>query len=340
MMNSIKCWNCNLVNFATVTHCRRCKNELNNVATGQSGYYEQNLQPNHTGMPTSYPAPVNPQSYNEAGYASPYAGTPNDQTGYASPYNQTGYPSPYGGTPTGTVYSENAAYMPANPHYSYAATPAKLKQGLAITSLVMGIVGMVICFLGLLGAIPGLICGIVAVKKANRNPMEYGGKGMAIAGIVINGLLLLMVPVILAIAIPNLFAARKAANEVSAITTLRRLSSAEAIYQSTAGGGRSYGTLEEMERQNLIKAGSSVNNGYKFKVIVSNCTGTSTRSCIPRFVVLATPEKYGSTGTGKRSFYVDESGVIRGDDRVGMDADSSAPPVPIDRGTPSVRYDD
>jgi type IV pilus assembly protein PilA len=355
-MNSIKCWNCNLVNFATVTHCRRCKNELSGGTTGQSEYYGYNPQPNQTSnpysvdqtsMPNAYSAPVNPAPYNETGYNSPYNGTQNDQTGYGSPYggtpnNQTGYGAPYGGTPTGTVFSENAAYMPPNPYASYAP-PAKLKQGLAIASLTIGLVGLFICFLGMLGSIPGLICGIKAVRKANRNPMEYGGKGMAIAGIVINSLLLLMIPIIAAIAIPNLLAARKAANEAAALRTLHTLSSAEATYQSTTGGGTSYGTLEDLERAGLIKVGTALNSGYKFKVIVSNCTIASAKNCRPHFVVLGTPITYGSTGTGKRSFYLDETGVIRADDRVGMDADGTAPPLPSAPSTPyrpSSPYDD
>jgi type IV pilus assembly protein PilA len=257
-------------------------------------------------MPTPYNAPVNQEPF---------------QGGY--------HPSSYGPTANGTVYSEGATYGSPNAYYSpYAAAPAKLKQGLAITSLVFGCVGLAICFIGLIGAIPGLICGLVAVKKANQKPMEYGGKGMAIAGIVTNGLTLLFIPVVMAIAIPNLMAARKAANEASTIQQLRTLSSAEAIYQSTRGRGSHYATLEELKGEGLIKADSAVSYGYKFKVLVTNCpvtTGIAGSRCQPRFVILATPVSYGSTGTGTRSFYLDETGVIRAVDRVGMDADSSAP---------------
>lgn len=313
-MNSVKCWNCGLVNFAGTESCRRCKNELDNGATGQSGY-GYSPQANQAAMPSPYQAPVNPEPHNStSSYTSPYGGAP----------TQTSYPSPYSGG--GTVFSENAAYIPASPYAAYA-NPAKPKQGLAIASLVIGIVGLAICLLGLLGSIPGLICGIKAVKQANRNPMEYGGKGMAIAGIVINSLLLLGIPIVAAIAIPNLLAARKAANEAAAIGTIRTISSAEATYQATNGNG-SFGTLEELANQSLIEQGLSTKFGYKFKVVLSNCTSGSGKNCVARYVVLATPVKYGATGTGTRSFYVDESGVIRADDKVGMDADRTSPPLP------------
>jgi hypothetical protein len=319
-MSSIKCWNCNLVNFATLTHCRRCNNELGDGGGGQAAYYGYGQQTQQPAMPNPYQSPAAPGANTDPGYGSTY-GAPPTGTVFSEP------------APTGTVFSEYAPYVPPSPHYSgYAAPQAKLKQGLAIASLTMGIVGLVVCFLGILGSIPGLICGIVAVKKANRNPMEYGGKGMAIAGIVLNGLLLVMIPVIMAIAIPNLFAARKAANEAYTMQTLQKLGSAEATYQSTTGGGIQFGTLEDLERAMLIKTGSSVQNGYKFKVVVSNCPSTSapgSRSCTPRFTILATPVSYGSTGTGKLSFYMDESYVIRASDRVGMDADRTSPPVEL-----------
>src|SRR5437899_7155443 len=51
-----------------------------------------------------------------------------------------------------------------------------------------------------------------------------------------------IIGIIAAIAIPNLLASRRAANEGSAQQSLRTVSSAEATYHSTAGNG-SYGTM-------------------------------------------------------------------------------------------------
>jgi type IV pilus assembly protein PilA len=358
-MSSVKCWNCNLVNFATLTHCRRCNNELSNNGAGQSAYYDYQPQAQQPGMANPYQAPANPEPYhqnNQTGHQSPYGAPPGTVysepapppgTVYSGPGPSMGgtvYSGPEPGQPTGTVYSEQAPYMPANPYYTgYAAPPAQLKQGLAIASLTIGIVGILFCFLGFLGSIPGLICGIKAVKKANQNPMEYGGKGMAVTGIVMNGLLLLTIPVIAIIAIPNLLAARKAANEMATIRSLHTLGSAQATYQSTDGKGSQFGTLEEMERAGLIKAGSSQQNGYKFKLVVTNCpltSGPGSKSCVPRFTILATPLSYGTTGTGKRSFYMDETYVIRAADNVGLDADRNATPIIDTRRPETLDYGD
>jgi type II secretory pathway pseudopilin PulG len=340
-MSSVKCWNCNLVNFSTETHCRRCNNELGNGGASQSAYYGYSPQAQQASLPNPYQAPASPEPYNQTGSQPPYGAAPTG-TVYSEPAPPTGTvyggPEPStGGTvysgpePGGPAYPGQGGYMPPNPYYNgYGAPPAKLKQGLAIASLTMGIVGLLFCFLGILGSIPGLICGIMAVKKVNRNPMEYGGKGMAIAGIVMNGLMLLTIPVIAAIAIPNLFAARKAANEASVIQSLQSLGAAQATYQSTNGRGSQFGTLEEMEQAGLVKAGSSQQNGYKFKLVVSNCpltSGPGSKSCVPRFTILATPLSYGTTGSGKNSFYMDETYVIRAADNVGLDADRNAAPI-------------
>jgi type IV pilus assembly protein PilA len=53
-----------------------------------------------------------------------------------------------------------------------------------------------------------------------------------------------IIGIIAAIAIPNLLASRRAANEGSATSTVRMMGSAEATYQSTTGAG-SYGGLAD-----------------------------------------------------------------------------------------------
>lgn len=59
-------------------------------------------------------------------------------------------------------------------------------MGLAITSMILGIVGILVscCFywLTFICAVVGLILGIIALKK------KTAGKGMAIAGIILNAI--------------------------------------------------------------------------------------------------------------------------------------------------------
>lgn len=56
-------------------------------------------------------------------------------------------------------------------------------QTLAIVSLVCGILG--ICLCGIFTAIPAIITGFMAKNNADANPAQYGGRGMALAGIIL-----------------------------------------------------------------------------------------------------------------------------------------------------------
>jgi hypothetical protein len=58
---------------------------------------------------------------------------------------------------------------------------------LAIISLVLGILSMC-CYTGILTGIVALILGFIANKKANQDPQNYGGKGLALAGMITGGL--------------------------------------------------------------------------------------------------------------------------------------------------------
>ena len=66
----------------------------------------------------------------------------------------------------------------------------KQTNGLAIASMVLGIAGWVLCAGGGIGSLVGLILGIVAINQISKNP-EQEGRGMAIAGIILNALSLL-----------------------------------------------------------------------------------------------------------------------------------------------------
>jgi GYF domain 2/Domain of unknown function (DUF4190) len=69
------------------------------------------------------------------------------------------------------------------PGYYPGAPPTQ--NGLAIASMVCGIVGYATCcFVGILG-IPAVICGHIAISQINNSPVPVGGRGMAIAGLIL-----------------------------------------------------------------------------------------------------------------------------------------------------------
>ena len=58
-------------------------------------------------------------------------------------------------------------------------------------------------------------------------------------------IVVVIIGIIAAIAIPNLLAARRSANEGSAVSSLRTIHGASATYQSTTGNGNYGGTSRE-----------------------------------------------------------------------------------------------
>src|SRR5204863_8967309 len=75
-------------------------------------------------------------------------------------------------------------------------TPPPPQRGYAIASLILGILSLPTAGLLLLGAMVRVVLGVVALVKASREPGRYAGKGMAVAGIVLSGLSILVLPVI------------------------------------------------------------------------------------------------------------------------------------------------
>lgn len=114
-----------------------------------------------------------------------------------------------------------------------------------------------------------------------------------------------VIGIIAAIAIPNLLESKKAANEASAISSVRTIVTAQITYSATIGNG-SYGALSDLNSaanplidENLA---AGTKDGYNF---ASAVVGDGTQ-----FTVTASPV---SASTGTRGFYSDETGVIRYD---------------------------
>ncbi len=139
--------------------------------------------------------------------------------------------------------------------------------------------------------------------------------------------LLIVVAIILiiaAIAIPNLLRSKMAANEASAVGSLRSLNTACVTYSTTYGSypaGLSNlgpGSPATSTTADLIDSvlSSGTKSGYKFAFTAGGGNTTYTITAIP--VTVGT--------TGQRSFFTDQSGVIRAN-TTGATPTVSDPPI-------------
>jgi type IV pilus assembly protein PilA len=119
-----------------------------------------------------------------------------------------------------------------------------------------------------------------------------------------------IIGIIAAIAIPNLLASKRAANEGSAIASVRTITSAEATYQATAGAG-DYGDLSDLNSAGLVDVGLSGStqadpkSGYYF-----SATPEVGEESAQYLATASASTPTGLTATGTRNFASDATGVI------------------------------
>jgi hypothetical protein len=104
------------------------------------------------------------------------------------------------------------------------------------------------------------------------------------------------------------------ANEMIAVSGLQVIVSAQQQYKAGAGKG-SYGTIQQLVDAKLFPLEGFDKYGYRYGITVIG----------DQFEAVATPKEYGKTG--KQSFFVDKSGVVRGDDHGGGPATVADKPV-------------
>jgi len=133
-------------------------------------------------------------------------------------------------------------------------------------------------------------------------------------------IVVVIIGIIAAIAIPNLLAARRSANEGSAISSLRTLHGAQMTYQSTSGNGQFAGTagtpgitpMSEMAAVNLVDSvlAGGTKSGYDY--VGDRQVGTTAQPAT--FYFSARPSQAtGITQSGTRRFGIATAGVIVAD---------------------------
>jgi competence protein ComGC len=110
--------------------------------------------------------------------------------------------------------------------------PATKTSGAAIASMVLGILSL---FCSIFTAIPALICGAVALVKINKSRGQLAGQGQAIAGLVLGGFGMMIMPILAAMVIPAFSVARGKAQEVQCMNNVKQISIAWEMFELETG---------------------------------------------------------------------------------------------------------
>lgn len=146
-------------------------------------------------------------------------------------------------------------------------------------------------------------------------------------------IVVVIILVIAALAIPNFLRSKIRANETAAIAALRSITTAEVSYQTSYGRGYSpsldalkpppAGTAPDAAAADLIDPvlATGQRNGYNF---VYTAVDTDGNGQPDEYTINANPVLVGRTG--EKHFFVDHTNIIR--ERIGGPADATSSPIP------------
>ena len=133
-------------------------------------------------------------------------------------------------------------------------------------------------------------------------------------------IVVVIIGIIAAIAIPNLLAARRSANEGSAISSLRTLHGAQMTYSATSGNGNFAGTVGSADNSGMVEMNgvglvdavlaTGTKSSYTF---VGDRTAASTTEPATFWFSGFPTSPTGLTQTGTRRFGIATAGVIVAD---------------------------
>ncbi len=189
-----------------------------------------------------------------------------------------------------------------------APLPPPETSGKAIASLILGFLSFIFP-----AAIVAIILGHISRSEIKKSEGRLQGSGLALTGLIFGYLGVAVIPflIVAAIAIPNLLRARIAANEASAVASLRTINTAQSAYAneySKEGFACSlnklgtFGKPASPENAGYIddRLALGEKNGYRFELSCGADPST--------YVVVAYPMTADQSGV--RAFCTNQSGVI------------------------------
>ncbi len=107
-------------------------------------------------------------------------------------------------------------------------------SGLAITSLVLGLLSFVGC--SILTGIPAIITGHIAHNRSRKAPQKFGGGGLAVAGFVLGYFSLAFLPIMAGLMLPALAKAKDKAQRINCVNNLKQVGLAARMWSNEHNG--------------------------------------------------------------------------------------------------------
>lgn len=199
-------------------------------------------------------------------------------------------------------------------------------SGKAIASMVLGFFSFIFP-----AGVLAVVFGHISRSEIHRSGGRLKGEGMGLAGLIMGymGVAIFPILIIAAIAIPNLLRSRIAANQASAVGSLRTLNTASITYVSTYGayppslsdlGPPPAGAAADRNHADLVDAvlASGTKSGYVYQYMAGPADD---KGGIQTYTIRANPAQGLGTGNGN-SYFTDQSAVIRFETTREADANS------------------
>lgn len=115
---------------------------------------------------------------------------------------------------------------------SPTTAPQERTNALALASLILGVLGAVTCGLT---AIVGLVLGLIAFKQSNKAGDSHG-RSLAIAGTIVSSVIIVLLPLLAALLLPALAAAREKGARITCTQNVKQLCLGLLMYTAENGG--------------------------------------------------------------------------------------------------------